>query len=262
MANGQIIAKELMPNDVGETGGHQSGPYVGTPNTLPAFFPKLDDSESDSERALNFHDERGEEHTFVLHYYDEKDEYQLTHMIPYFRREGASSGEYLVLRRDHEGMLYVSIVDGVDDLPGVEVGREGAWSVRSEAEDTGMPDEDEVLSIEEDPEEVYLRALPEGAKTIIEVNQYERSETNRRRCIEIHGLACSVCGMNFGDEFGEIGSGFIEVHHVTPLAQLGGSDEVDPRHDMVPICPNCHRMLHRRNPPYSVEEMRKIRGQE
>ena len=31
--------------------------------------------------------------------------------------------------------------------------------------------------------------------------------------------------------------------------------DVDPINDLMPVCPNCHAMLHRRTPPFSVEEL-------
>jgi 5-methylcytosine-specific restriction protein A len=65
------------------------------------------------------------------------------------------------------------------------------------------------------------------------------------------------CGLNFEQTYGEIGRNFIEVHHVKPISEKGGSYEIDPRGDLVPLCPNCHRMIHRgEGAPLSVEELR------
>jgi 5-methylcytosine-specific restriction protein A len=58
----------------------------------------------------------------------------------------------------------------------------------------------------------------EGAKRSITVNAYERDRAARQRCIRRWGLACTVCGFDFERTYGEIGSGFIHVHHLTPLA--------------------------------------------
>jgi hypothetical protein len=51
------------------------------------------------------------------------------------------------------------------------------------------------------------------------------------------------------------GAGFIHVHHRKPLALIGRSYAVNPVKDLVPVCPNCHAMLHTQNPPLSVEEL-------
>jgi 5-methylcytosine-specific restriction protein A len=54
-----------------------------------------------------------------------------------------------------------------------------------------------------------------------------------------------VCGFDFEKVYGEHGSGFTEVHHLKPLSELGKETKVDPITDMVVVCPNCHRMIHR-----------------
>ena len=102
--------------------------------------------------------------------------------------------------------------------------------------------------------------LPEGAVTRIEVNRYERNPLNRAACIQFHGCRCKVCGFDFTAAYKEIGVGYIVVHHVTPVSQLGTDYVVDPAMDLVPLCPNCHAMVHRRNPPYSVDELKKLLG--
>jgi 5-methylcytosine-specific restriction protein A len=67
-----------------------------------------------------------------------------------------------------------------------------------------------------------------------------------------------VCDFNFEAKYGEIGSGFIHVHHLTPLANIGKEYEVDSIRDLRPVCPNCHAMLHKKYPPYSIEELKSI----
>ena len=86
--------------------------------------------------------------------------------------------------------------------------------------------------------------IPEGAKYRIIVNRYERSKIAREKCIETFGDSCSVCGMNFESIYGALGKGFIEVHHVVPISEVGETYVIDPKKDLVPVCPNCHAMLH------------------
>ncbi|MBU3680073.1 MAG: hypothetical protein FGM32_10790 [Candidatus Kapabacteria bacterium] len=66
--------------------------------------------------------------------------------------------------------------------------------------------------------------------------------------------------MNFEDVYGPIGRGFIHVHHRRPISAAGGSYSINPSTDLVPVCPNCHSMMHRRTPPYTVEELRGMMG--
>lgn len=98
----------------------------------------------------------------------------------------------------------------------------------------------------------------EGAKTKALVNKYERNPVNRRLCLNANGCECAVCGLNFESNYGEIGKGFIHVHHIVPISSIGHEYMIDPVHDLVPVCPNCHAMLHRKNPPYSIEELKNI----
>ena len=99
--------------------------------------------------------------------------------------------------------------------------------------------------------------LPEGAKIRVEVNRYERNRFNRAACIEILGDSCKACGLNFRDVYGEIGDGYIHVHHLTPVSEIGENYKVDPSRDLVPLCPNCHAMVHRKNPPMTIPELKK-----
>jgi len=113
--------------------------------------------------------------------------------------------------------------------------------------------EDEIKLAEEvDSPEHYI----EGATVKVTVNSYERNPAARRRCIEHHGAACAVCSIDFGQSYGTLGEGFIHIHHKIPLADIGEEYLVNPVEDLVPVCPNCHAMLHRVSPALSVEELR------
>jgi 5-methylcytosine-specific restriction endonuclease McrA len=98
----------------------------------------------------------------------------------------------------------------------------------------------------------------EGAVRRVSVNAYERDSKARQKCIEYYGLNCFICSFNFEDAFGKLGKGFIHVHHLHPISEIGEAYEVDPINDLRPICPNCHAMLHRRSPPLSIDELKKI----
>jgi len=95
----------------------------------------------------------------------------------------------------------------------------------------------------------------EGAIRTIRVNAYERNPAARLACIHHYGTACSVCGFDFGEIYGEIGEGFIHVHHLKPLSSLGEAYQVDPVVDLRPVCPNCHEMIHSREPSLSIAEL-------
>jgi 5-methylcytosine-specific restriction protein A len=108
----------------------------------------------------------------------------------------------------------------------------------------------------EPEEQLDAKGLPEGARERIEVNRYERNRANRTICIAVHGSACLICDFDFARVYGDMGRDFIHVHHVVPVSKLGPGYVINPAADLVPVCPNCHAMLHRRDPPYRVEELR------
>jgi 5-methylcytosine-specific restriction protein A len=102
--------------------------------------------------------------------------------------------------------------------------------------------------------------IVEGALTTATVNRYERSKAARQKCIDHFGAVCAVCGMDFGAVYGAFADGFIHVHHTTPIAEVGEAYEVDPIADLIPVCPNCHAMIHHRTDgaPRTVAEVRAL----
>lgn len=101
-----------------------------------------------------------------------------------------------------------------------------------------------------------VRGYPEGARIKVEVNRYERNSVNRAVCIAYHGVRCQVCRFDFEAIYGKIGRGFIHVHHLVPLSQMRESYRINPITELVPLCPNCHAMVHKKAPPFTIEELR------
>jgi len=113
-------------------------------------------------------------------------------------------------------------------------------------------------SIEILPQEIDENKYFEGAVKQINVNIYERNPIARARCINHYGLNCHICGFNFQKVYGDLGIGFIHVHHLKPLSELNSKYELNPIKDLRPVCPNCHAIIHKRKPPYSIEELKNI----
>jgi len=115
------------------------------------------------------------------------------------------------------------------------------------------------LELENEPENEL--GLPEGATSRILVNRFERSRANRLLCIKHHGTQCWACDMSFSDIYGEWGEGFIQVHHVTPLAEIRENYTPNYKLDLIPLCSNCHSMIHRKRDnalsPHELREMLK-----
>ncbi len=107
------------------------------------------------------------------------------------------------------------------------------------------------------PEEVEeTKTIYEGAVRQVSVNAYERSPEARRKCIAHYGTICFVCGFDFAKSYGEVGRGFVHVHHLRQLSEVGEEYQIDPIRDLRPVCPNCHAIIHRRKPAYTIEEVR------
>lgn len=102
----------------------------------------------------------------------------------------------------------------------------------------------------------------EGHVRKVKVNKYERSSIARNMCIDYWGVKCLICGMDFEATYGEYGKGFIHVHHLRPLHMVKKDYIVDYKNDLIPVCPNCHAMIHRipNGEQLAVEEIKQTLG--
>lgn len=99
-------------------------------------------------------------------------------------------------------------------------------------------------------------ALPADAVVRVAMNRFERDAHARRLCLAHYGTSCAACGFSFEATYGPAGEGFIHVHHLVPISQLNPEYQLDPIQDLIPLCPNCHYMAHRRPVPYTPSELR------
>lgn len=102
-----------------------------------------------------------------------------------------------------------------------------------------------------------LESLKEGKAKQRYVTTYERNPRLRKQALAIHGNSCLACGFNFGDTYGEHGEGFIHIHHVEPVSEFKHAKSIDPENDLIPLCANCHSMVHRKKDwTLSLEELK------
>lgn len=133
------------------------------------------------------------------------------------------------------GMSQTSIAD-----------RRGPVSNRTGQRPAHMPPEELVSTTE------YF----EGATRSVLVNAFERNRRGREKCLQHFGTNCIICGFSFRARYGELAAGYIQVHHLVPLANVRKSYRLNPRNDLRPVCPNCHAVIHRREPALSIEEVK------
>jgi len=105
----------------------------------------------------------------------------------------------------------------------------------------------------------------ESKKYVASTQQNIRSQAARSECIRLKGCYCNICKFDFEKAYGELGKNYIEVHHITPVGKLStaeGYEGTNPDKDLIPVCSNCHSMMHRRKEPYSPEDIKILFGGE
>lgn len=131
-----------------------------------------------------------------------------------------------------------------------------------EAFDTVYENRERASSIETFDENTTIN---EGTQSIVQTNVYKRSSKLRNKAIEFYTIdnkiKCKVCCFDFEDFYGDFGKGFIEIHHQKPVFQFDGDDTEQTIEqaltNVIPVCPNCHRMIHRRREnPLTFEEVK------
>lgn len=100
--------------------------------------------------------------------------------------------------------------------------------------------------------------LWEGAKVTITANRYERNSVARKLCIAKWGTRCAACSIDMSEVYGPRGAGFIHVHHLNPIGKQKGEYRLDPINDLRPVCPNCHAIIHRYDPPLQIDELKAL----
>jgi predicted HNH restriction endonuclease len=98
----------------------------------------------------------------------------------------------------------------------------------------------------------------EGAPRRVFMDRYERNPRARARCIEHHGTSCAACGLSLAHRYGPEAEGLIHVHHRRPRASVRARSTINPVRDLVPVCPNCHAVIHRTDPPISIKKIQQM----
>lgn len=105
-------------------------------------------------------------------------------------------------------------------------------------------------------------SFPEG-KVLFRLHKYRERNSNivkelKKKAMEKNELRCSVCSFDFYKTYGELGKGFIECHHTVPISKYQFDGSKTKMSDLILVCSNCHRMLHRKRPWLTVKELREI----
>lgn len=175
---------------------------------------------------------------FLFPFKKEKNgEHRLTRLRAFFELKRASTDDQIIIRRkkrkDKSTFYEIDLI----------------------RQNSTLNTEEEFLSPSEVSPEEGIN-LPEGAKQKVTVNKYERSKKARDKCIEYWRYSCAVCDMEFEKVYGDVGKDYIHVHHIVPISKIGKTYKINPIKDLIPVCPNCHSMIHKNKPPYSIKEIK------
>ena len=105
------------------------------------------------------------------------------------------------------------------------------------------------------------QSFPEGKKKLRQHLVRERNQAlvSRKKGIakKEAKLSCCICEFSFEEYYGDIGRDYIEAHHVLPVSEL--KEDCETRlEDIVLVCSNCHRILHRKRPWLGADELKSI----
>ncbi|MGZ8219449.1 HNH endonuclease [Methylomagnum sp.] len=100
------------------------------------------------------------------------------------------------------------------------------------------------------------KTFDEGARKQVVSVAIERNRQARTACLTIHGSSCKACGVILAERYAGIEKDIIHVHHLILVSDHPGEYRIDPRNDLVPVCPNCHSVIHSKHPPYTIAEIK------
>lgn len=170
-----------------------------------------------------------------------------------------------------EKVILIDRDDRIKQLPhskhnnGIGHGQNPVWYVddpkRKNLKDDLIDYAEEIINKTNINDEHKYHLYDENKPYISSTNQNYRSQAAKNECIRLKGCHCNICGFNFEETYGKIGKGFIEVHHITPIGKLSTAanyNGTNPQTDLIPICSNCHSMIHRRKKPYQPKEIKAL----
>lgn len=143
-----------------------------------------------------------------------------------------------------------------DDRGGGDGVADALWQYPGVVDLTGLPEVGSAVVL---PGEIAQpKQFTEGAASQRWVNAYERNTKARDECVSVYGTTCVICGFDFGKRYGSEFAGFIHVHHLVPLSEVKKEYQVNPETDLIPVCPNCHAVIHHGGQLRSPDEVKEL----
>ncbi len=106
--------------------------------------------------------------------------------------------------------------------------------------------------------DIHTDTATEGHRRLVLHLQRERKRSivlNKKK--QAPSLDCEICGFSFGRIYGNAASDYCEVHHLIPLSETEHNTQTR-MEDLAILCANCHRVVHLKNPPYTLDQVRRL----
>ena len=220
------ITKRLSRTDVGESRTHQSGVLIPVADGRRLFPEPFGEPQGE---WFVCQDHTGRKWRFKFQHRVKRSESRITYITRYIRQYLIRSGDAITICEPANIGAPYSIYFIADNAP--------PWR--------GGEEEGEGFQVRD-----------EGAEQYVWVNRYERDPRNRKAAIQAHGVRCFGCRMEMAEVYGEIAKGYIHIHHVKPLSTMQGArPDIE---DLVPLCPNCHAIVHLAKKPLSIKELKEL----
>lgn len=159
---------------------------------------------------------------------------------------------------DAQGYVLFTTEEELRTSPDISIGKQ--ISVRKPGI-SALPGYVRVLGSDVSPNvdvDIHTFEATKGHKRLVLHLQRERNQTLvRKKKKHASSLNCEVCGFSFRDAYGSAASDYCEVHHLSPFSEIEHSTRTR-MEDLAVLCANCHRVVHLRNPPYTLDQVRSM----
>jgi len=135
-----------------------------------------------------------------------------------------------------------------------------SWILRNELKEALLNNYSEKKANIKLPEDYFGETITfsEGKIKQYLTNIYERNHKAREACLKYYGYKCKICRFDFEKKYGSIGKGIIHVHHLNKISEITEEYAIDPIKELIPICPNCHTVIHSRKEMFTIDEMKEL----
>jgi len=172
----------------------------------------------------------------------------------------AAKSEWKLIREQRDWTPFYEFISGVS-IDNIKPAKKNTEGINEDKPNNQFPVPSETKSTQITPPfsgDLQVQLYIEGELGVVSYENRSRNEKARKKCIELLGTTCVACNVSLGDVYGDQFAHKIHIHHLNPVASYEGEVAVNPMTDLVPICPNCHFVIHSKKDPYTIEEIKQF----